>query len=96
MNSSDIISTYNLNCKKLLDYSNSLVNNIIKSFFINSKEKTDRIKKIKNDFNNQILMLKNKLNNDLINLSIKKNINDLLHEKEDKIVLFMDPRSSRG
>ena len=50
---------YNTDCKKLLDYCNSLISSILSSR-VSAIIKNTQINKIKNNFNAQLILLKNK------------------------------------
>lgn len=58
---------YNTDCKKLLDYCNSLISSILSSR-VSAIIKNTQINKIKNNFNAQLILLKNKLNADILSL----------------------------
>ena len=64
MNSSDLNAKYIADCKKLLDYCNALIGNVLKSR-LTQRNKNNQILQIKNYFNQQAIILKNKLTADL-------------------------------
>ena len=68
MNSVDINTKYNLDCKKLLDYCNTRIANILKSR-LTPNMKNNQINQIKNYFNQQAIILKNKLRTNLAALT---------------------------
>ena len=68
MNSVDINTKYVSDCKKLLDYCNTLIANILKSR-LTQNMKNNQINQIKIYFNQQMIILKNKLTADLAALS---------------------------
>jgi len=69
MNSVDINTKYISDGKKLLDYCNSNIANILNSRTLAQNMKNIQISQIKNFFNQQALILKNKLNADLAALA---------------------------
>jgi len=64
MNSIVLNAKYVSDCKKLLDYCNKLVGNVLKSR-LSPKNKNNQIMQIKNYYNQQATILKNKLTADL-------------------------------
>ena len=90
MNSVDINRKYSLDCKKLLDYCNTLIANILKSR-LTQKMKNNQINQIKNYFNQQMIILKNKLNADLTALAaqgpVAENITLVITPKPNKKAL---------
>jgi hypothetical protein len=68
MNSVDINTKYISDCKKLLDYCNLQIVNILKSK-LSQKIKNNQINQIKNYFYQQMKILKNKLNEDLASIA---------------------------
>ena len=64
MNSVDINTKYVSDCKKLLDYCNTLIANTLKSR-LSPKNKNNQILQIKNYYNQQAIILKNKLTSEL-------------------------------
>ena len=69
MNSVDINTKYISDCKKLLDYCNLQIVNILKSK-LSQKIKNNQINQIKNYFYQQMKILKNKLNEDLAAIAL--------------------------
>ena len=69
MNSVDINTKYISDGKKLLDYCNSLIANILNTRSSNQSTKNNQINQIKNYFNQQAIILKNKLTADLAALA---------------------------
>ena len=70
MNSVDINAKYVSDCKKLLDYCNTRIANILKSR-LTPNMKNNQINQIKNYFNQQAIILKNKLTADLAAIAAK-------------------------
>jgi len=68
MNSVDLNTKYISDGKKLLDYCNALIANVLKSR-LTLKNKNNQILQIKNYFNQQAIILKNKLTADLAALA---------------------------
>ena len=68
MNSTELNAKYASDCKKLLDYCNTLINNTLKSR-LTQRNKNNQISQIRIYFNQQATILKNKLNADLAALA---------------------------
>jgi hypothetical protein len=73
MNSVDINAKYVSDCKKLLDYCNTRIANILKSR-LTPNMKNIQINQIKNYFNQQVIILKKKLTADLAALAAKPQV----------------------
>ena len=97
MNSADITTKYNSDCKKLLDYCNSRIANILKSK-LSQKVKNNQILQIKNYFNKQSLILKNKFTADLAALAqalAQQEIAQALAQQAQNISLVITPKINK-
>ena len=68
MNSTELNAKYASDCKKLLDYCNTLIANVLESR-LTQRNKNNQISQIRIYFNQQATILKNKLNADLAALA---------------------------
>jgi hypothetical protein len=92
MNSSDLNTKYTSDCKKLLDYCNTLINNVLKSRFT-QRNKNNQIMQIKNYYNQQAIILKNKLTADLA--ALVKNPALPVIAPAQNISLVITPKTSK-